>query len=374
MGFRQLSTEFAEWLNAECDGAPRWPAYQKLSFYSREFDLVFTHREYARLKKYAIGSAEVVEILAGFLARFRSAEVESLLAESDLSAAVIPLTADVILERLTRFADGDSVRSTDFERGSSWRELPLIMALRDRDGESHSICRSEEIVRQLCLGTFLEAGRPLVARRDRRNAGRLIAAAEESLFTNLQEHTEAFVRLWRELPECVWLVKSGKRVIGGSIVMPVQEQAFERFLNGTWHVRNFSPSDVEYPGRQLKICGFATLPDVKPSRLPGLWSALRIRKLCQHGALLIGDDPAETRPVHIGTAARNDDDAAGLSRLGYRNTGSVMPDTSLAVFELTAPAPEQTCTDFSTPATTIASLMGVCWRLLNSHQVPPPNP
>ena len=51
--------------------------------------------------------------------------------------------------------------------------------MRDRDGESRSICRSEDIVRQLSIGTFLEAARPLVARRDRRNPDRLIASAEK---------------------------------------------------------------------------------------------------------------------------------------------------------------------------------------------------
>ena len=205
-----------------------------------------------------------------------------------------------------------------------------------------------------------------MARRDRRNRERLIAAVEKSIGHPLNDHADMCIRLWRELPECVWLVTTVKKVIGGSIVLPVSERVYNGMLAGTQPMLDVAASDLESPGRRFRISAFVTLPGKTPSRLPGIWSAIRIRKLCQYGANLIGDAPTETRPVQICTATRNKDDVAALTRLGYRNTNNFMHGSKNPGFELTIPAPEQTLTDFSTPSTTIASLMGICWQLLNS--------
>ena len=103
MSFRQLNSTFIEWLGSESDGTARWPVYQSLRVYSREIDLVFTHREYARLRKYSIGSAEIVETMAAYLTRFHAPEIQLLPGWAD------SVTPQRLVDEMTTLVDADEV-------------------------------------------------------------------------------------------------------------------------------------------------------------------------------------------------------------------------------------------------------------------------
>lgn len=331
----------------------------KLFEYAREIHLVFTHREYARLRKHGIGSSEVVETLVSYLVAFYARELASILT---LDLVSIPS----LLANYTEFTDSTALRQMDFLSASSWLEYPLILALRDKDSEFRSVCREPAYITEFWNAQILAMGQDRVSKGDRRDFEKVAVAAESFLGISRQQLKQFYFRIWNYLPETIWLVNSGKRVIGCSFILPLSDTAYEQVRSGQTSIYEFGVNELQIPSRNLVISGFVTFPSFTPPRLLGGWTAIRIRKLLQHGALLLGDDPRETRPLRTLTAIRNEKDEAQLRLKGYVDTGNCLYGCDNSkIYELVSPAPEQTVMNFSSAAAATATMIGLSWRQLN---------
>ena len=360
MNFRHLKPTLIRFLDDEDEeGQTRWPKYRSLGTYARRNRWVFSEREYSRLKRVHVGVEGLAVTLIQYLHDVKGA---SLLREFPELTNQGP---DELIEKLTEFSDGKNLRRHDYLRGVSWHEWALLHALRDDDGESESFCRNEELARQVARAQYLEMGRALVPRRRRNDEGVVVAALESQTGLSLVEFEDMTARFWLEVPECVWLNVKRRQPIGGSIVVPLTQDAYAGLAAGRLSDRDLSPeTDLQFPSRHLWVAALTTFPNVTKPRLPGVHTARMIRKLFQNCAILLRHGTPQESPVKMLIITDDDAVTRAILRLGYKRLEHPLHGTQSPLYELVMPPPETTIADFSSAAATGASIMGTAWRLL----------
>jgi hypothetical protein len=179
------------------------------------------------------------------------------------------------------------------------------------------------------------------------------------------------IRFWSAIPECVWLVHNRSRLVGGSVIIPLVSSAYEKLRAGALNDQDLDPKhDLRVPSRDLFIVAMTELPDRPRPRLPGVKTAIQVRKFLQHCALLLGESEHSTLPVRglVAIGAKSDEKA--VERLGFKVIGTHVPGSACPLYEIIIPAPETTLSDYSTAEATIATLIGTCWRMLTPMQPP----
>lgn len=360
-GFRQLSQPLFDFLSeVPPDGVNRWPAYRKLQQYSQGRGSGFSTLDYRKLRSLGIGSAHLVETLIHFV-RFQSMEF------SDFFQRHGRGESEDLAEQFSTFVSAAHAQRRDIQPEATWRELPLVFLLREKDGLSRSFCSNSQLIDDLAEAQMIEVGKGLVQRRLRANSNALIAAAENRMQRSLQDFKVHLIDCWRSVPDCVWLAVSGKKPIGGSVILPLTKDAYMRVRAGKLADKDvLSNTDLQIPSRHLLFSVFAPLPGPRYRHLPGIRSALRIRKVLQHIALLISSPCPSKEPVSILSFAGTPENGRGLTQKEFKLVGANLHGFDIPLYELVLPAPEFSPMDFSSPAKTHACLVGFCMRLLNA--------
>ena len=178
------------------------------------------------------------------------------------------------------------------------------------------------------------------------------------------EFADMIAGFWRSIPECAWLVHKRKRLIGGSIILPLTPQAYERLHDGSIFDTALNPeTDLTLPSRHFYVMAMTILPEIAKPRLPGLRTASQIRKILQHVAVLLGDEAPQDTPVRLLTAVGPKDDEKAVERQGFTRLNRHLYSTQCPLFEMITPAPETTISDYSSAASTLATLIGTQWRM-----------
>ena len=156
--------------------------------------------------------------------------------------------------------------------------------------------------------------------------------------------------------------------MGGSVVLPLTSHGYEALTSGALGDDDLDPEmDLQLPSRHLFMIAMTVLPEIPKPKLPGLRTALQMRKAVQHCAVLIGDDSSQRDPVRLLAAIGSKKDETAVERLGFTPLHRNQRGTECPMYELIIPAPESTLADYSTAATTIATLIGTQWRLMQRN-------
>ncbi len=363
--YRRLTPEFVRFLDGtEASGKPCWPAYRPLksysiSTYSSNRDWAFAEREYKDLKIIHVGRSELVTALVNYLGEF---ERETVMA--GMPALGSRPTAHW-LDHLTEFCDGRLLRGNDYYRKATWKELPLVWALKNDADLDRSYCRDEETAKRIAHSQYVEIGKSLVSAAEWRKQNINHPAIAERCGDTTNEFMGLVARFWRAIPECVWLLHKRNKLIGGSVVLPLTEHAYESLRSGSLGDEHLDPEvDLQLPSRHLFVIAMTVLPEIPKPKLPGLRTAFQFRKAAQHCAVLIGDDRTQDEPVRLLAALGSTNDEKAVERLGYTPLHRNQRGTQCPMYELVIPAPESTLADYSTASTTIATLIGTQWRLM----------
>lgn len=361
MHYRKLTDKLVRFLESQGnDGQLFWPKYRPLKVFSIRNQWAFSEREYSRLRKVHIGAAGLVTSVAHYLAELHA----------DKLAASIPelssLPVNQWLDELTHFTDGSGLRKHDYYRSVTWKELPLLYMLRDADSEENSFCRDEETARRIAYAQYIEIARVFVPRHQWKNDDIWDSALTERIGHTASEFVRLNAACWEAVPECVWLTFKRSQLIGGSIVLPLTSDAYNRFRSGDLHFRDLSPErDMQLPSRDLFIGCMTIFPEIKKPRVPGVRSALQLKKLNQHGAILIGRDSVSDQPVRVMAPIGSPNDEKSMEMLGYTRLERNLKGSTIPLFEMIMPAPEKTVADFSSAAATMATILGTSWRQLS---------
>ncbi len=176
-----------------------------------------------------------------------------------------------------------------------------------------------------------------------------------------RQHAE----FWRAVPECVWLTTQRRRLIGGSIGPPLTATAYDQIYSGQCPPASLNPeTDLQIPSRNLFISCLTNFPEVPKPKLPGLRSAVQMRKLNQHGAILIGPECVSDQQIRLPVPMGLKHDEKSVEQLGYTRLGRYLSGSKIPLYELVIPAPEITIADYLSPASTVTTILGTSWRLL----------
>jgi hypothetical protein len=314
-----------------------------------------------RLRHVHVGAALLVEVVVQYLidvfADVMREEISLLQSRPE----------DQWIDCLTEFTDGKALRRQDYYRRASWKELPLLYMLRDDDGEDISFCRDEETAKLIAYAQYVEVGRTFVSRRQWRDKARIDEAMRERIGVDVAGFSQMYGRFWKAVPECVWLTHMRRKLIGGSIVLPLNDEAYERVRSGEASDLELSPeADLQLPSRNLWIVAMTLLPELPKPKLPGVRSAFQMRKINQHGAVLLRGDKNSDQPVRILVVAGSQENQQSVENLGYTALQQNMKGTMSPMYEMVLPPPERSFADYSSPSATVATLLGTSIRLLRS--------
>lgn len=360
VNYRRLKPPMIRFLESEDeDGAKNWPKYRMLKSYAIRNRYAFSEREYLQLKRVHVAAEGVVEALIQYLH-----DVQSRL----LLNSFPHLPADdprQWRDEFTEINDGESLRRQDYYRKGTWKELPLLYVISDDHAEAESFCRTEDLARRIAVAQYIEIGRDLVKLKERKCDDLVCAAARTKIGLTVDEFADMFTGWWRVIPECVWITTKRSKPIGGSIIIPLTKDAYERMKSGELSDREMSADDdLEFPSRYLWLVATTSFPEVARPRFPGVHTARQLRKILQHIAVMIGPgDPART-PVHLLAVAGSRALEHAFTRMGFDSLQTTLKKTTGLMFESVIPPPETTISDFSSAAAAFATLIGTSWRSL----------
>lgn len=363
MLYRVLSAPFVGFLDGMENGASRWPAYRALgryaiSTYTKGRNWAFAEREYRDLKQTHIARAELVSVLIAFLEEFEGRAVCEHFPE------LVGIHSDQWIERLSTLKDGRQLRTRDYYRAVSWKELVLTLALGNNTREDESFCRDEMTARRVAYAQYEEVSKSLLSRSDWKSEGVECSKVAYRVGDTANQFMEMIAQFWRAIPECVWLIHKGKKLIGGSIILPLRSDAYERLCSGQVFDSDLDPEvDLTLPSRDFYIMGFTTLPEVPKAKLPGLRTATQVRKILQHAAVLLGDGSPSKLPVRLLVAVGAEKDEKVIENMGFVRLNRNLHTTNCPLMEQILPHPESTVADFSSAAATFATLIGTQWRM-----------
>lgn len=360
MHYRKLTEKLVQFLESQGeDGQSFWPKYRPLKRYSILKQWAFAEREYSRLRRVHVGVAPLVTSVVQYLAELHADKLVVCIPE--LSA----LPAEQWLDELTQFTDGSDLRKHDYYRSVTWKELPLLYMLRDADSEENSFCRDGETAKRVAYAQYVEIAKTFVPRLRWKDDDVMDSSLKDRIGHTASEFVRLHAACWEAVPECVWLTLQSRQLIGGSIVFPLTNAAYDGFHCGDLPFKDFSPQrDMQLPSRNLFISSMTIFPEVKKPRVRGVRSALQIKKLNQHGAILIGRDSDSDQPVRIIVPIGAKADETSMERLGYTRLKRNLNGTQIPLYELIIPAPERTVADFSSAPATVATILGTAWRQL----------
>ena len=358
--YRQILPVFLEFLETKRDPQTlNWPKYAALKAFCRDNGWTFTEREYSRLRKAGFGRQELVERLVQYYQKsFQGPLI-------DCIPMLLHQPDEAWLDLLSQFADGRVLRRKDYRTRASWRSLCMVLGFWSPSIEEQSVCRTEAAARMLAESTYFELTKSRLQPRNRGSQDRMILEGQKAFQQSLDEFIEMMTAFWRVVPECMWLNFKKSQPVSGSIVLPLTPTAFEKLSNGLLAPCDLDPeADLQFPSRHLWIAALVSIHGVSKPRLPGAFTARQIRGLAQHGAQLIGEDPATTEPMHLMVGVMTKQEERSARRFGYRPTGHSFCGLDSPILTMTTPAPERTRPDFfSTAAAANAALVGVFWRL-----------
>ena len=366
MHFRLLVPSFVRFLNGiEGHTRSNWPSFRvfrsySISTYTKDRTWAFSERDYNDLKLYHFGKDELVTVLVAFLARSKPTQITHW----------FPNLRDVEpakwVDALT--VASDSLGKKAFYGESTWNELMHIWAHANTTEDGDSFCRSVETAREIARAQYLDTAKNVASTSEWRKFGPNAPSVIQRVSDQIEQFTGMVEEFWKAIPECIWLLHKTRRLIGGSIVLPLTPSAYENLQRGSLNDHSINPEhDLQYPSRHLFVMGFSLLPEIPKPKRPRLRAAMQLRKIVQHFALLIGE-LSEKTPVRLLAAMGSPKGEQSVELLGFTPLNRKLCGTQCPLYEIVMPAPELTLADYSSPETTIATLVGNQWRLLRRNQ------
>lgn len=343
--FRLLAEPLRAYLSEpDVEGNDRWPKYKELFRFLREsLDWSGSEREYKALKKNGAGPARLVEGLLEYLclnARRRVVEFSGRVGGEPPHS----LTHLELIERYSSLCDESQVR-TDWRR-EGWRGLSGMFAAALLGVDERCLCRSADEVRDLVRWAMTDVGRALDGDPLGKSSGdeaHHLATAETHMRRSLAHFQSQAMDWWEACPWTVLKAVYGDEIVGGSIVLPLRRECYERLCAEQLSDLEVTADCLQYPSRWLLGEAIAnSIPRATGVRV-GWASARQVTTIVYQVARLSyapPGNPVAGLPISVTCVGGTPDASERLRRHGYREIG-LLKGFDVPLYELVMPAPEK---------------------------------
>ncbi|MBB3206460.1 transcriptional regulator with XRE-family HTH domain [Rhodopirellula rubra] len=228
----------------------------------------------------------------------------------------------------------EALSEDDFDK------LPWSMSrfIRKRVAPSHEAFCRDEADTQAVLGLMRESWSVHLGNTTPEENEDIFFEADEQLNKHYFRYEKRYLDIWNKNPATLMLATHGDERRGASVVLPVTDDAYERFYNGEVSFMDLTEEDVLYESQNLVLDHAVEFCGTGNPAWYRFTESLSYSVFCQIAMLSIDPTADDFRMISFGASPLN---IKRLFSIGFQDSGSTMPEFQYPICHFSVDQNEQ---------------------------------